>query len=117
MNTSAERARAEAAINAAANADVPLGVQAPPVIPPVLPAAAFPPAAQVVIGPGALAQLLAACQPKPHAAGAILPERAGSTRLKAFSSTDSVEWMSWKTHYSEVCEINAWPNIRRVREA
>jgi hypothetical protein len=46
-----------------------------------------------------------------------LPERAGSTRLKAFSSTDSVEWMSWKTHYLEVCEINAWPNIRWVREA
>jgi hypothetical protein len=50
-------------------------------------------------------------------AGAPLPERAGSTRLKAFSSTDAVEWMSWKTHYIEVCEINAWPNIRRVREA
>jgi hypothetical protein len=25
--------------------------------------------------------------------------------------------MSWKTHYLKVCEINAWPNIRRVREA
>jgi hypothetical protein len=25
--------------------------------------------------------------------------------------------MSWKTHYLEVCEINAWPNIPRVREA
>jgi hypothetical protein len=25
--------------------------------------------------------------------------------------------MSWKTQYLEVCEINAWPNIRRVREA
>jgi hypothetical protein len=25
--------------------------------------------------------------------------------------------MSWKTHYLEVCEINAWPNIRQVREA
>jgi hypothetical protein len=25
--------------------------------------------------------------------------------------------MSWKKHYLEVCEINAWPNIRRVREA
>jgi hypothetical protein len=25
--------------------------------------------------------------------------------------------MSWKTHYSEVFEIIAWPNIRRVREA
>jgi hypothetical protein len=22
--------------------------------------------------------------------------------------------MSWKTHYLEVCEINAWPNIRRA---
>jgi hypothetical protein len=42
---------------------------------------------------------------------------AGSTRLKAFSSTDGVEWMSWKTHCLKVCEINAWPNIRRVREA
>jgi hypothetical protein len=25
--------------------------------------------------------------------------------------------MSWKTHYLELCKINAWPNIRRVREA
>jgi hypothetical protein len=25
--------------------------------------------------------------------------------------------MSWKTHYLEVCKINAWPNICRVREA
>jgi hypothetical protein len=25
--------------------------------------------------------------------------------------------MSWKTHYLEVCEIKAWPNICRVREA
>jgi hypothetical protein len=25
--------------------------------------------------------------------------------------------MSWKTRYLEVCKINAWPNIRRVREA
>jgi hypothetical protein len=25
--------------------------------------------------------------------------------------------MSWKTHHLEVCEINAWPNIRWVREA
>jgi hypothetical protein len=32
-------------------------------------------------------------------------------------STEAVEWMSWKKHYLEVCEINAWPNIRRVREA
>jgi hypothetical protein len=46
-----------------------------------------------------------------------LPERAGSTRLKAFSSTDVVVWMSWKMHYLKVCEINAWPNIRQVREA
>jgi hypothetical protein len=46
-----------------------------------------------------------------------LHERAVSMRLKAFSSTDAVEWMSWKTHYLEVCEINVWPNIRRVREA
>jgi hypothetical protein len=25
--------------------------------------------------------------------------------------------MSWKTHYLEVCEINAWPNTRWVRES
>jgi hypothetical protein len=25
--------------------------------------------------------------------------------------------MSWKTHYLKVCQINAWPNIRRLREA
>jgi hypothetical protein len=25
--------------------------------------------------------------------------------------------MSWKTHYLEVCEINAWPKICWVREA
>jgi hypothetical protein len=37
--------------------------------------------------------------------------------LKAFSFTDAVDWMLWKMHYLEVCEINAWPNIRRVREA
>jgi hypothetical protein len=121
MNAAADRARAEAvkiaAVNAASNADVPPGAQAPPVISPVVPASALPPAAQLVIGAGALAQLLAASQPQPHAAGAILPEQAGSTRLKAFSSTDSVEWMSWKTHCLEVCEINAWPNIPRVREA
>jgi hypothetical protein len=106
-----------AAANAAANAGGP--PDAPPVVPPVVPAAALPPAAQVVIGADTLAQILAACQPQPHVAGAgaILPERAGSTRLKAFSSTDSVEWMSWKTHYFKVCEINAWPNIPRVREA
>jgi hypothetical protein len=67
----------------------------------------------------ALAQILADVQHPPHVAvaGAPLPERAGSTRLKAFSSTDAVEWMSWKTHYLEVCEINAWPNIHWVREA
>jgi hypothetical protein len=76
-------------------------------------------AGQVVIGSDALAQIIAACQPPPHVAGAgaLLPERAGSTRLKVFSSTDAVEWMSWKTHYLVVCEIKAWPNIRRVREA
>jgi hypothetical protein len=120
MNAAAvEQARAEAegvaAANAAANAGGP--PDAPPVVPPVVPAAALPPAAQVVIGANALAQIIAACQPQPHVAGAgaILPERAGSTRLKAFNSTDSVEWMSWKTHYLEVCEINALPNIRWVR--
>jgi hypothetical protein len=121
MNVAPERARAEAeriaAVIAAANPNVPLVAQAPPVIPPVFPAAALPPAAQVVIGANALAQLLVACQPQPHAAGAILPERAGSTRMKAFSSTDSVEWTLWKTHYLEVCEINAWSNICRVRKA
>jgi hypothetical protein len=119
MNAAKRAAAAErmAAANAAANADVPSDAQAPPVVPPVVWAAALPPAAQVVIGAGALAQLPAACQPQPHVAGAILPEQAGSTRLKAFSSTESVEYMSWKTHYLEVCEINAWPNFRRVREA
>jgi hypothetical protein len=109
------RANAERIVNAsaaAANPDVPPVMN----IPPVALAAVLPPA-QVVIDPAALAQLLAACQPQPHAAGAIAPERAGFTRLKAFSSTDAVEWMSWKTHYLEVCEINAWPNIRQVREA
>jgi hypothetical protein len=84
MNAAAaERARAKAermaAVNAAANADVPPDAQAPPVVPPVVPAAALPPAAQVVIGAGALVQLLAACQAQPHVAGAILPEQAGST--------------------------------------
>jgi hypothetical protein len=118
MNAAAvERARAEAerigAANSAANAG------GPPVVPHVVPAAALPPAAQVVIGADALAQIIVACQPQPHVAGAgaILTERAGSTRLKAFSSTDSVEWMSWKTHYLEVCDINALPNICQVREA
>jgi hypothetical protein len=108
MNATADRARAEAerivnANAAAANANVPPAVQAPP----VALDAALPPAL-VVIDNSVLAQLLAACQPQPHAAGAILPEQAGSDRLKAFSSTDSVEWISWKTHYLEVCEINAW---------
>jgi hypothetical protein len=116
-----EQVRAEAervaAANAAANAGGPL--DAPPVVPQVVPSAALPPAGQAVIGADALAQIIAGCQPQPHVAGAgaILPERAGFTRLKAFSSTDLVEWMSWKTHYLEVCEINAWPNIRWVREA
>jgi hypothetical protein len=54
MNAAADRARAEAErianVNAAANADVPPVVQAPPVIPLVVPAAALLPA-QVVIGP------------------------------------------------------------------
>jgi hypothetical protein len=123
MNAAAanERVRAEAKRVAAANAAGSNGgpPDAPPVVPPVVPAAALPPAGQVVIGADALAQIIAACQPQPHVAGAgaILPERAGSTRLKAFSSTDLVEWMSWKTHFLEVCEINTWPNIRRVREA
>jgi hypothetical protein len=115
------RAEAEAERIAAANVAGNHGglPDAPPVAPPVAPAAALPLAGQVVIGADALAQIIAACQPLPHVggAGAPLPERAGSTRLKAFSSTDAVEWMSWKTHYLEVCEINAWPNIRRVREA
>jgi hypothetical protein len=122
MNGAAnKRARAEAekiaTANAAGNQEGP--PDAPPVAPPVAPAAALLPAGQVVIGPDALAQIIAACQPPPHVAlaGAPLPERAASTRLKAFSSTDAVEWMSWKTHYLKVCEINAWPNIHRVREA
>jgi hypothetical protein len=122
MNGAAkERVRAEAERVASANATGNNGgpPDAPPVVPPVAPAAALLPAGQVVIGDDTLAQIIAACQPPPQVAGAgaILPERAGSTRLKAFSSTDSVEWMSWKTHYLEVCEIKAWPNIRRVREA
>jgi hypothetical protein len=113
--TNRARADAKRIVNAnaaAANPDVPPVMNVPLVV-----AAAVLPPAQVVIGPAALAQLLAACQPQLHAAGAVLPERAGSTRLKAFSSTDAVEWMSWKTNYLEVCEINAWPYIRRVREA
>jgi hypothetical protein len=87
----ADRARAEAErivnTNAAApNADVPPVVNVPPVVP-----VAVPPPAQVVIDPAALAKLLPACQPQPHTAEAIAPERAGSTRLKAFSSTDAVK--------------------------
>jgi hypothetical protein len=88
MNAAADQARDEAErivnANAAANADVPPVLQAPPVIPLVVPAAALPPA-QVVIGNAALAQLLAACQPQPHTAGAILPKQAGSTRLKVLA--------------------------------
>jgi hypothetical protein len=122
MNAAAnERVRAEAERVAAANAAGNNGgpPDAPHVAPLVVPAAALSLAGQVVIGANALAQIIAACQPPPHVAGAgaILPEQAGSTRLKAFSCTDWVEWMSWKTHYLEVCEINVWPNIRRVREA
>jgi hypothetical protein len=122
MNGAAnERARALAERIAAANAAGNQGgpPDAPPVAPPVAPAAALLPAGQVVIGADALAQIIAACQPPPHVAvaGAPLPERAGSTRLKAFSSTNAVELMSWKTHYLKVCEINSWPNIRWVREA
>jgi hypothetical protein len=82
MNAAAnERVRAEAervaAANAAANAGGP--PDAPPVVPPVVPAAALPPAGQVVIGAVALAQIIAACQPQPHVAGAgaILPKQAG----------------------------------------
>jgi hypothetical protein len=116
-----KQARPEAERMAAANATGNQGgpPDAPPVAPPVAPAAALPLAGQVVNGADALAQIIAACQPPPHvaAAGAPLPERAGSTRLKAVSSTNAVEWMSWKTHYLKVCEVNAWPNIRRVREA
>jgi hypothetical protein len=124
MNGAAnERARAEAERVAAAAAGNQGGPpDASPVVPPAAAAAALPlpVAGPVIIGAAALAQILAAVQqqqPQVAEAGAPLHERAGSTRLKAFSSTDAVEWMSWKTHYLEVCEINAWPNIRRVREA
>jgi hypothetical protein len=99
MNGAADkqaRAKAEriAAANAAGNQGGP--PDAPPVALPVAPAAALPLAGLVMIGADALAQIIAACQPPPHVAvaGAPLPERAGSTRLKAFSSTDAVEWMS-----------------------
>jgi hypothetical protein len=115
-----KQARAEAERIAAAAAGNQGGPpDAPPVAPPVAAAAALLPAGQVVIGAHALAQIIAACQHPPHVAvaGAPLPKRAGSTRLKAFSSTDVVMWMSWKTHYLELFEINAWPNVRRVREA
>jgi hypothetical protein len=124
MNGAAnKRARAEADRVAAAAAGNHGGPpDAPPVVPPAAAAAALLPrvAGPVIIGQAQLAQILAAFQqqqPQVAVAGAPLHERAGSTRLKAFSSTDGVEWMSWKTHYLEVCEINAWPNIRRVREA
>jgi hypothetical protein len=114
-----KRAGAEAERVAAAAGNQGGHPDAPPVVPPAAAAAALAPAGQVLIGAAAIAQILAAIQHPPHVAGAgaLLPERAGSTRLKAFSSTYAVEWMSWKTHYLEVCEINAWPNIRRVREA
>jgi hypothetical protein len=121
MNGAAnKRARAAAErITAAAAGNQGGPPDAPPVAPPVAAATALLPAGQVVIGANAQAQIIAACQHPPNVAvaGAPLPERAGSTRLKAFSSTNAVEWMSWKTHYLKVCEINAWPNIRRVREA
>jgi hypothetical protein len=94
----AERAAAAkrvAAANSAANAGGPPDV--PPAAPPVVPAAALPPDAQVVIGADALAQILAACQPQPKFAGAILPERAGSTRLKAFSSD----------HFLQTCTVTS----------
>jgi hypothetical protein len=123
MNGAAnERARAEAERIAAANAGNQGGPpDAPPVVPPAAAVAALPNAGQVLIGAAALAQILAAVQHQSQVAvagaGAPLHKRAGSTRLKAFSSTDAVEWMSWKTHYLKVCEINVWPNIRRVREA
>jgi hypothetical protein len=115
MNAAADRERDMIAAAAAGN---PQG-GGPPDAPPVALPAAATAAAPVIIGAAALAQILAAIQQQPPvaAAGAPLHERAGSTRLKAFSSKDAVEWMSWKTHYLEVCEINAWPNIRRVREA
>jgi hypothetical protein len=123
MNGAAnERARAETdrvAAAAAGNQGGPL--DAPPVVPPAATAALpLPVTGPVIIGAAALAQILAAVQQQQAqvaVAGAPLHERAGSTRLKAFSSTDAVEWMSWKTHYLEVCKINVWPNIRRVREA
>jgi hypothetical protein len=117
-----ERARAEAERIAAATANQGGPPDAPPVVPPAAAAASPPPhvAGPVIIGQAKLAKILASVQqhqPQAAAAGAPLHERAGSTRLKAFSSMDAVEWMSWKTHYLEVCEINAWPKIRRVREA
>jgi hypothetical protein len=106
MNVAAnKRARAEAERIAAAAAGNQGGPpDAPPVVPPAAAAAALPPAGQVLIGAVVLVQILAAVQHPLHVtvARAPLPERAGSTRLKAFSSTDAVEWMSWKTHYLEV---------------
>jgi hypothetical protein len=94
MNVAAnEQARAEAERIAAAAAGNQGGPpDAPPVVPPAAAAAALPLAGQVLIGAAALAKILAAVQHPPHVAvaGAPLPERAGSTRLKAFSSTDAV---------------------------
>jgi hypothetical protein len=102
MNGAAnKRARAEADRIATAAGNQGGPPDAPPV---VLPAAVPPPlvAGPVIIRAAALAQIFAAVQqqqPQVAAAGAPLHERAGSTRLKAFSSTDAAEWMSWKTHY------------------
>jgi hypothetical protein len=105
-----KRARAEAErIAAAAAGNLGGHPDAPPVVPPAAAAAALPPAGQVLIGAAALAQILAAVQHPPHlaVAGAPLPERAGSTRLKAFSSTEAIEWMSWKTHCGNATQRNA----------
>jgi hypothetical protein len=67
MNGAAnEQARAEAERIAAAAAGNQGGPpDAPPVALPVAPAAALPPAGQVVIGADALAQIIAACQHPP----------------------------------------------------
>jgi hypothetical protein len=95
MNGAAnKRARAEAERVAAAAAGNQGGPpNAPPVVPPAAVAAALPTAGQVLISTATLAQILASVQqqqPQVAAAGAPLHERAGSTRLKAFSSTDAV---------------------------
>jgi hypothetical protein len=70
-----EQARAEAERIAAANAAGNQGgpPDTPPVAPPVALAAGLPLASQVVIGANALAQIIAACQPPPHVAGAGAP--------------------------------------------